>query len=239
MAFLNRKIDKVVHMQIPPTFEAPENDGKCYHLKKALYGLKQAGNYKCLDSNGAKQSHESTHKEPKTLCIFSIMDQGNILHIIGMNVKYNCESQMLLIDETGYIEGLLEKFAFAVRQCTHFVANPSSEHLVTAKWIIRYLIGVIDVSLVASQASVHVTAKTLEGHSHNQELELDSTIPILYSDSSGARVIANDPQHFKRTKHIDIMHFFLWDKVADGQLTITPIQSSENLADILTNSNFC
>ncbi|SPC67661.1 uncharacterized protein UHOD_11786 [Ustilago sp. UG-2017b] len=41
--FLNRKIDKVVHVQIPPTFETPKNNRKYYHLKKALYGLKQAG----------------------------------------------------------------------------------------------------------------------------------------------------------------------------------------------------
>ncbi|SPC63948.1 uncharacterized protein UHOD_11381 [Ustilago sp. UG-2017b] len=41
--FLNGKIDKDVHVQIPLTFETKENDGKCYKLKKALYGLKQAG----------------------------------------------------------------------------------------------------------------------------------------------------------------------------------------------------
>ncbi|SAM84249.1 uncharacterized protein UBRO_21082 [Ustilago bromivora] len=83
-------------------------------------------------------------------------------------------------------------------------------------------------------SAICVTAKTSALHSHDQGLVLDPTIPILYSDLSGARVIANDPQHFKRMKHINIAHFFLWDKVADGQLTIAPIQSSENLVDILT-----
>lgn len=42
-AFLNGKIDKVIHIRIPPTFESHENSGKCYCLKKALYGLKQVG----------------------------------------------------------------------------------------------------------------------------------------------------------------------------------------------------
>ena len=71
-------------------------------------------------------------------------------------------------------------------------------------------------------------------HSRNGDLALDPTIPILYSDPSGDHVIANDLQHFKRMKHIDIAHFFLRDKVADGRLTIALIQSSENLADIMT-----
>ena len=41
--FLNGKINKDVHVQIPPMFETEETEGKCYKLKKALYGLKQAG----------------------------------------------------------------------------------------------------------------------------------------------------------------------------------------------------
>ncbi|CCF51999.1 uncharacterized protein UHOR_17014 [Ustilago hordei] len=51
-------------------------------------------------------------------------------------------------------------------------------------------------------------------HSHDRRLSFDWNVPVLYSDSSGACAIASNPQHFKRTKHIDIAHFFLWDKVA-------------------------
>ncbi|SAM83172.1 uncharacterized protein UBRO_21004 [Ustilago bromivora] len=65
-------------------------------------------------------------------------------------------------------------------------------------------------------------------------LVLNPTTPTLYSNSSGAYVMANDPQHFKRTKHINIAYFFLQDKIADGCPTIAPIQSSKNLTDILT-----
>ncbi|SAM82774.1 uncharacterized protein UBRO_20676 [Ustilago bromivora] len=83
-------------------------------------------------------------------------------------------------------------------------------------------------------STIHVTAGTTVLHSHDKDLAPDPTIPILHSDSSGAHVIANDLQHFKKTMHIDIANFFLRDKIADGHLTIAPIQSSENLADILT-----
>ncbi|SAM83164.1 uncharacterized protein UBRO_20743 [Ustilago bromivora] len=81
---------------------------------------------------------------------------------------------------------------------------------------------------------IHVTVGTTAVHSCNRDLVLNPTIPILYGNSSGAHTITNDLQHFKRSKHIGIAHFFLQDKVADGHLMITPIQSSENLADILT-----
>ena len=81
---------------------------------------------------------------------------------------------------------------------------------------------------------INVSAGTSTIHSKNGELAFDRNVPILYSDSSGARVIANDPQHFKRTKHIDITHFFLQDEVASQQIAIATVQSSENIADILT-----
>ncbi|CCF50240.1 uncharacterized protein UHO2_06259 [Ustilago hordei] len=258
--------------------------------------------------------------------IFSITDQGNVSHIIGMNVKYNCELQTLLNNQTGYIKGLLEKFGMHEAWSTQ---SPATEAINTMGLQqgdtanaeeIRHLKGKINISLVASQvsskqvlmgwmdsdwvgsqecfhsttghkhlgheskmsvmqpqtsqprdqderdaaqcswssqlqltianssvkakyvtlaataremlwismflrelgqslprtSSIHVTAETLTLHSCNQELILDTTIPILYSDLSEARVITNEPQHFKRTKHIDIAHFFLWDKVADG-----------------------
>ena len=125
--FLNGKIDKVVHVQIPPTFESCKNSGKCYCLKKALYGLKQAGHlwhtalYKQLRAFSFKQCHtercvcvqgirdtmviltvyvddllvievtqpciESVRQQLSSM--FSNTDQGNVSHIIGMNVEYD------------------------------------------------------------------------------------------------------------------------------------------------------
>ncbi|CCF47940.1 hypothetical protein NDA10_002284 [Ustilago hordei] len=151
MAFLNGKIDKEVHVWIPPTFETPKNNGKCYHLKKALYGLKQAGHlwhtaldkqlrafgFKCCHAEpcvymqgikdamiilavymddlliiGATSSHVKSVRQQLS-SVFSIMDQGNVSHIIGMNVKYDCEAQTLSIDQSRYIEGTLEKFGMS------------------------------------------------------------------------------------------------------------------------------
>ncbi|CCF52159.1 hypothetical protein NDA11_006753 [Ustilago hordei] len=83
-------------------------------------------------------------------------------------------------------------------------------------------------------AGIHISTGTSTLHSHKGELVYKQNVPVLQSNSSGAHAIASDPQHFKRTKHIDIAHFFLQDKIASQWLTIAPVQSSENLADILT-----
>ncbi|SPC60920.1 uncharacterized protein UHOD_11195 [Ustilago sp. UG-2017b] len=83
-------------------------------------------------------------------------------------------------------------------------------------------------------AEIHISAKTSIIHSHDGELAYDRNVPVLYSDSSGARAITNDPQHFKRTKHIDIAHFFLRDEITSRRLTVAPVQSSKNLANVLT-----
>ncbi|SOV02267.1 uncharacterized protein UDID_19160 [Ustilago sp. UG-2017a] len=358
-AFLNGKIDKNIHVQIPPTFEAQENDSKCYKLKKALYGLKQAGRlwHAALDEqlqalpNRAMSTTSRVQLVRQQLSsVFSITDQGNISHNIGLSVQYRHEERTLSIDQSGYIEGILVKFgmneawtasmlatesinnlkpregdaasaeevwhyallvgsllwiaqgsrpdiAFAVGRCTRFVANPSGEHLTAAKRILRYLKGTIKVSLttvapvggqmltgwadsdwassrdcrrstsgyvftidglvcswssrlqptvanssveaeymalagaarellwttmflhkakqpMSKTAGIHVSAGTSVLHSHNSKLTFNRNVPILHSDSSGACAIANDPQHFKKTKHIDIAHFFLRDEIA-------------------------
>ena len=81
---------------------------------------------------------------------------------------------------------------------------------------------------------IHVSIGTSNIYSHDGELTFDQNVPVLHSNSSGAWVIANDPEHFKRTKHIDIANFFLHDEITNKQLVIAPVQSCENLANILT-----
>ncbi|SAM86220.1 uncharacterized protein UBRO_21020 [Ustilago bromivora] len=60
--------------------------------------------------------------------VFSITDQGNILHIIGMNVRYDQEAHTLLINQSGYIKGILEKFGM---NDTWTVQSPATEAINT------------------------------------------------------------------------------------------------------------
>ncbi|SYW81901.1 uncharacterized protein UHO2_00405 [Ustilago hordei] len=147
-AFLNGKIDKDVHIQIPPTFEGKETEGKCYKLKEALYSLKQARQLwhaaldkqlqafgfrwcqaePCMYTCGSKDAmillavyiddllviratvSQVQSVQQQLSSMFSITDQGNVSHIIGLNVNYNQEACMLSIDQSRYIEGIIAKF---------------------------------------------------------------------------------------------------------------------------------
>ncbi|SAM84819.1 uncharacterized protein UBRO_20855 [Ustilago bromivora] len=323
---------------------------------------------KPLVSDGAELSHVWTHTAQRmqwyssqsmwTTCLSweklphkssHITVQGNVSHIIGLNMHYNHEAHTLLIDQSGYIEGIIAKFGmdkawtalmpatesintlkpqegdmasteevqhyaslvgsllwiaqgskpditFAVGRCARFVVNPSGEHLMATKRILRYLKGTMGIGLstkvpaggqllsrwansawagshdcrrsttgyiftinrlicswslqlqptvanssveaeymvlaaaarellwasmflrkleqpVSKTAGIHVSTGTSTIHSCDGELAFNRDVPVLHSNSSGARAITSDPQHFKRMKHIVIAHFFLCDKV--------------------------
>ncbi|KAJ1604177.1 hypothetical protein NDA14_003947 [Ustilago hordei] len=212
MAFLNRKIDKDVYVQIPPTFKMNETNGKCYRLKKALYSLKQhvpsqstrVGTSKELWQNSEWMMHgQPQHLQPKQ-------------SILSSHER-----------ETSQVLKSRPDIAFAIGRCARFVANPLGEHLAAAKWILRYLKG-------TTKACVQLVFLAPTNGGKQFCGSQDQYVPVLHSNSSGAHTIASDPQHFKRTKHIDIAHFFLRDKIASQWLTIAPVQSSKNLADIMT-----
>lgn len=61
-----------------------------------------------------------------------------------------------------------------------------------------------------------------------------ATNGTIFSDSKSAIAIAENPTHHSRTKHIDIRHHFIREKVLDGTLQLEHVPSDEMLADIFT-----
>ena len=59
---------------------------------------------------------------------------------------------------------------------------------------------------------------------------------MLKGDNSGAYYLAiNEARNLNdRTKHIDIKHHFIREKVQQGEITIQMVLSGENVADVLT-----
>ncbi|SOV09013.1 uncharacterized protein UDID_18233 [Ustilago sp. UG-2017a] len=261
-AFLNGKIDKDVYVCIPPAFETKQTKAKCYRLKKALYGLKQAGRlwHTALDKQLQAFGFKRCRTEP---CVYTCSSSDvMVLLAVYVNDLLVIGATASQVKSSGYIKGILTKFGMdeawaASTPATETintlrpqgdtasneeptVANSSveAEYVVLAGatrellWTSMFLCELQQPA--AKTAGIHVSAGTSIIHSCNGELVFDWSVPVLYSDSSGAQAIASDPQHFKRTKHIDIAHFFLQDEVANQQLTIAPVQSSENVADILT-----
>lgn len=56
----------------------------------------------------------------------------------------------------------------------------------------------------------------------------------MFNDNRGAIDLSKNPVHHERTKHIDIRHHFLREKVAENRITLQHVASLNNPADLLT-----
>jgi hypothetical protein len=63
----------------------------------------------------------------------------------------------------------------------------------------------------------------------------DDALPILI-DNNGAIALAKNPVSHKQSKHIGLRHHFLCKKVEEKVISLDPVKSAENLADLLTKS---
>ena len=68
-----------------------------------------------------------------------------------------------------------------------------------------------------------------------QDLSYPQDAPTtLYLDNQGSISLSKDATDHARTKHIDIRHHFIREKVVDGSIKIKYIETSKNEADLLT-----
>lgn len=58
----------------------------------------------------------------------------------------------------------------------------------------------------------------------------------IYCDNQGAVSLTKNALTVSRTKHVDIAHHFVRNRVSRGELQLEYIRTSEQLADFLTNS---
>lgn len=60
--------------------------------------------------------------------------------------------------------------------------------------------------------------------------------PELLIDSEGARKLAHNPIHHRRTKHIDRRYHFIREKLEKREMELTWIPGTKNLADMFTKT---
>ena len=59
---------------------------------------------------------------------------------------------------------------------------------------------------------------------------------MIYCDNQGAIALAKNPLFHARTKHIDIQHHFVREKVAEGDVELEYVATGDQVADGLTKT---
>ena len=61
-----------------------------------------------------------------------------------------------------------------------------------------------------------------------------TTSSHIYCDNVGSNILTRDPSFHARTKHIDIQHHYVRERVEAGDISYAYIPTRDNLADCLT-----
>jgi hypothetical protein len=64
----------------------------------------------------------------------------------------------------------------------------------------------------------------------------DYTPTLIYEDNQSCIALAKNPVHHARTKHIDIQHHFIRDKVDSREIELEYCSTEEMTADALTKA---
>ena len=65
------------------------------------------------------------------------------------------------------------------------------------------------------------------------------TSAVMHADNQGALVLAKNPVHHQRSKHIDIRYHFIRNEVQIGALQLVYTPSDDNVADLFTKPPTC
>jgi hypothetical protein len=84
-------------------------------------------------------------------------------------------------------------------------------------------------------AATHATRQAIWLRQLLDGLQIPQEGPTtLYADNQSAIALSRDPQFHARTKHVDIQHHFIREKVANGDIDIIYCPTHEMVADVLT-----
>ena len=96
------------------------------------------------------------------------------------------------------------------------------------------------VALSSTEAEYMVISSTTQELLWLKQLLIDLHIsvdtPTIYSDNMGAKSLAYNPTHHRRTKHINIRVHFVRDHIAEGNLIILHVPTEENPSNLMTKA---
>ena len=83
-------------------------------------------------------------------------------------------------------------------------------------------------------ALAHTTKEAMWLRTLLSELGFDQGTTIVYEDNQSCIAMAKNPVHHARSKHIDIQHHFVREKVESGDIEVVYLPTEDMVADALT-----
>ena len=94
------------------------------------------------------------------------------------------------------------------------------------------------IALSSVEAEYYALTATIQEVIHLQQLLLQLDVKLsnisVHIDSKGGQFLAESEGFRPRSKHIDVKHHFIRDKIADGTVQLVHIPTQQMLADVLT-----
>ena len=69
-----------------------------------------------------------------------------------------------------------------------------------------------------------------------EELGISQRFVTIYCDNQSALQLTKRQVYHERTKHIDVMLYYIRDIIAEGSIKVEKIHTSENMVDSLTKA---
>ncbi|GJR00061.1 hypothetical protein Tco_0523045 [Tanacetum coccineum] len=214
----------------------PDHPTYVYRLKKALYGLKQAPQAwmdSCDPVDTPMVDRLKLDEDPLGIPV----DQTRFCSMVGSLM---------------YLTASILDLVFDVCMCARYQALPTKKHLEALKRVFWYLRGTINWGLCWSSKKQKSTAiSTTEAAyiamsgCYAQILWMRSQLTDygfvfnkipLYCDNHSAIALFCNNVHHSRSKHIDIRHHFIREKVEKGVVELYFVTKDYQLADIFTKA---
>ena len=127
--------------------------------------------------------------------------------------------QTLIGSITNAVTATRPDIAQALGFVNQFSSNPSGEHWQSVKRILRYIKGTLDWGIQFADLNFTQEEPT-----------------VVQEDIQGAIAMSKNPKFHARTKHIDIKHNFIREKVENGELILKYCPTNDMIADLLTKA---
>ncbi|KAK9720101.1 Reverse transcriptase (RNA-dependent DNA polymerase) [Popillia japonica] len=148
---------------------------------------------------------------------FHMKDIGKAKHCIGLNITYDEEIKAISLDQSKYIKEILATFGMAACKPAATPSDPSQR-------------------LSVRMCNTDEEAMWLKQLAQNLDKSFKTKPTTIVCDNQSAINLAQSDGYRARSKHIDVRHHFIRERVEDHAINIMYVPTQEMVADSLTKA---